>query len=155
MGNEGGPGVVLAALAIIVALVALGGIYLIIGSGGAATTTSTTTTTINISTNTTGTRTYGPSAEISEVALVYPNATLDSFSCIASDDCVVVRTQHCFNNLASQQACIDKEASGLYESYYESFQSNASMMACPQYLVLADASCGCVNRGCSLVYSPG
>ena len=151
MANEKRLDVVLAALAIAVVLGASGAIYLILGSGGGAGTTS--TTTIGARTNITDASTYAPAVEISEIAPVYTNATLDLFSCNTSEDCAIVRTQHCFNNLASQQACISRTYSDSYESYYSSYRAKGSII-CAMYFIDANASCACISHGCSLVYTP-
>lgn len=94
---------------------------------------------------------YAPSDEIFNLTLVYPNATLSTFSCNYNSDCVGVHTKPCFNNLASQQACISKTYADTYESYYRKFLTNDSI-ACPMYFVVNNASCACINHGCSLVY---
>ena len=120
-------------------------------NGGNTTKTTSITSTIWIQTST---ATYAPSEEIANVSSVDPNATTGSFYCNTSADCIIVHTTSCFNNLASQQACISKTSSGQYASYYSNFISSGSII-CPQYIINAYASCSCINNGCSLVYRTG
>jgi hypothetical protein len=113
------------------------------------TTSSTSTIAINASM-----RTYAPAEEIGNVSAVYPNATTSMFSCDTSTDCMLVRTSSCFNNLASQQACINEASYNQYESYYHDYLGSRPTI-CPQYLIYANASCSCISNGCSLVYKTG
>ena len=97
------------------------------------TTASTSTILVNASA-----RTYAPSEEIANVSAVYPNATTSTFYCNTSADCIIVHTTSCFNNLASQQACISKTDSNQYATYYNNFLSR-SPVACPQFIINAYA----------------
>ena len=99
----------------------------------------------------TGADVFAPPQELGNLTSVYPNATLDTFYCSSDNDCVDVHTQNCFNNLASQQVCINKGYYDLYNVAYNKFLDRG-MVACPQFFVLANASCACINQGCSLVY---
>ena len=69
-------------------------------------------------TNTTNERTYGPWQEFPNMSIADPNITTYYFACNASSDCVPVRTQKCFNNLASQEACISANYS---RDYYRAY----------------------------------
>jgi hypothetical protein len=93
---------------------------------------------------------YAPSSEIPNLTPVYPNANFSTLSCNYNSDCAIVHTKSCFNNLNSQQACINKSHVETYDSYYAKFLSN-NATACPQYFILNNVSCACINNWCSLV----
>ena len=151
-----GPKVAMAALIIVVVILSYA---LLRGSAGIQPSSTTTisnpapTTSIpstNPTTSIAVARTYLPSEEISNITAVYPNATLGTFSCNYSSDCVDVHTKPCFNNLDSQQACINKGYAEAYGISYRDFLAN-NIVACPQYFIMNNVSCACINNGCSLV----
>jgi hypothetical protein len=80
------------------------------------------------------------------------NATNQNVSeiknCTQDGDCVLVRTQCCFNGLESQETCINKN----FEAQWNS-QFNCSKTFCPMYLIPSRASCTCENSACVLNYT--
>jgi hypothetical protein len=77
-----------------------------------------------------------------------------SFYCNQVSDCALVHTQKCFNNQAFQQACINSTFDNdSYVGAYQNFSYNGTV--CPEYMIAASASCGCIDHGCSLIYRPG
>ena len=115
-------------------------------------TTGSSTSTMSSTTTVMGAQVYGPTSEIQNISLVYPNANSTTFSCSRNNDCINVHTQYCFNNLASQQACINRNYSDTYNSYYNRFLSKSAVV-CLAVIVHASAICTCINQGCSLVYN--
>jgi hypothetical protein len=95
--------------------------------------------------------TYGPQEEIYNVTYVDPKATDSIFACSSDSDCVDVHTQHCFNNAAFQQACINQNDSAAYEAAYKNF-STYNGPVCPYFVLKNNVSCSCIENGCSLVY---
>jgi hypothetical protein len=104
--------------------------------------------------NTNGTQLFAPPQEIKNISEIYAQASLSIFACNYSSECAIVRTSACFNNLASQQACINSSYANAYESSYEQYYSSRRVV-CPQFFVLAEASCSCLSNLCNLVYKSG
>ena len=102
--------------------------------------------------NTNSTNTYGPANESVYVQSVEPNANSSTFYCTSNSDCVLVRTSICFNNLPSQQACINQNYENNYNAYYTNFV-NGGKMVCPEFMMAGTSSCECINNGCTLVFS--
>ena len=92
-----------------------------------------------------------PDYEIGNTSNVDPNVNFSTFHCNTASDCTIVYTQSCFNNLPSQQACINGNYSASYQSYYENYTGNGTV--CPQFFLAGQASCGCISNGCSLEYT--
>ncbi|MDE1762007.1 MAG: hypothetical protein KGH78_02330 [Candidatus Micrarchaeota archaeon] len=93
-----------------------------------------------------------PSQAIQNISKFDSAINLSSFYCGSASDCVVVHTSACFNNLASQQACISNSSYASYRQKYADYVATAGII-CPQYLVSATASCACIHNACTLQYS--
>jgi hypothetical protein len=93
---------------------------------------------------------YGPGVEISNVSNIYP-VNSSTFYCNDASNCVIIHTAQCFNNLPSQQACINGSDYGAYESAYQNYTRNGT--ACPEFILAGQASCTCINNGCTLEFT--
>lgn len=104
------------------------------------------------SANATSSRTISPN--LTAISNVDPQANQSIFACSSSSDCAVVHTALCFNNAATQQACISSAYAASYQQAYQNFTS-ANATVCSQYYVQANVSCACISSECSMVYTQG
>ena len=120
---------------------------------------STGTTTVQPSLNTTTIlpppplQTYGPANELQEIKQVDPNATISMFSCTSDANCTLVQTSACFNNLPSQQACINSSYNDSYNASYDNYLNSTNSTVCPQFYLAGTASCMCISNGCTMSYN--
>lgn len=98
---------------------------------------------------------YTAQQELPNMSIYDPNLTLSSFYCSTSNQCALVHTSDCFNNAPSQQACIGASYSNQYNSSFGNYWSTKGATMCPEFYMLGNASCACIDNGCSLIYQRG
>ncbi len=82
------------------------------------------------------------------------NVPIAWFSCTASSDCTRVLAAMCNNGAPSQDICINRHYYGMFESMHNSTYQNSTHV-CPDYLVLSNITCSCVESYCTENYSFG
>lgn len=74
-----------------------------------------------------------------------------SFYCGSYNDCILVHTAQCNNNLPYQSACINIGAYSSYAAHKANVSKTRAM--CPYFMIQGSLSCRCVNNYCEEVYS--
>lgn len=79
------------------------------------------------------------------------NFNYSSFYCGSYNDCILVHTAQCNNNLPYQSACININAYSSYAAHKANMSKTKVM--CPYFMIQGSLSCQCVNNYCEEVYS--
>ena len=74
-----------------------------------------------------------------------------SFYCGSQNDCILVHTAPCNNNLPYQSACININAYSSYAAHKENISKTRTV--CPYFMIQGSLSCQYASNYCEVVYS--
>lgn len=81
------------------------------------------------------------------------NVNSSTFSCDTSNQCVKVQVTRCGNNEPSQYICINSGSRQNFENQAQKIRNSEGPVACPQFYMEGNISCGCASSYCNESFS--